>query len=95
MRLIMAIEKGTIKVVWITRSTRRIYSRMFDKIEPAKRFGESKKNYIIFRLLWHKKFRDFAWELLPYGNYKLYERALKFYQKYKGQKKFVEKILKI
>ncbi len=91
----MPIEKGTIKVVWITKNTRHIYSKMFDKIEPAKRFGESKKDYLIFRLLWHKRFKEFAWTLLPYGNHKLYERALKFYQKYKGRKKFVEKILRI
>jgi len=80
----MVIEKGTIKVVWITKNARRIYSRMFEGINEAKDFGESKNNYLIFRLLWHKKFQQFAWELLPYGNHKLYESALKLYQKYKG-----------
>ena len=91
----MVIEIGPYKVVWITKSTKRIYSKMFDDVESAKRFGESKKDYLIFRLLWHKKFRTFAWTLLPYGNYKLYERALRFYQKYKGRKKFLEKIFRV
>ena len=80
------LEKGTIKVVWITKNTKRIYSRMFDSIKQAQKFGESKKDYVVFRLLWHKRFKTFAWELLPYGNYKLYRSALKLYQKYKGKK---------
>jgi len=86
------IEKGTIKVVWITKNIKRIYSRMFDDINDAKNFGESKNNYLIFRLLWHKKFRFFAWELLPHGNYKLYKSALKLYQWYKDKEIVVKKI---
>lgn len=91
----MTIEKGTIKVVWITKNTKKIYSRMFDVIGKAKKFGESKKNYLIFKLLWHKKFQYFAWELLPYGNYKLYESALKLYQKYKSKSTLIEKIFRL
>ncbi len=90
----MAIEKGTIKVVWITKSTRRIYSKMFDDVESAKRFGERKKDYLVFKLLWNKNYKTFAWTLLPYGNYKLYERALRFYQKYKDRKMIIERILR-
>jgi len=86
------IEKGTIKVVWITKNTKKIYSRMFNDVNKAKKFGELKKNYIVFKLLWHKKFQYFAWELLPYGNYKLYESALKFYQRYKDKEGVVKKI---
>lgn len=56
----MAIEKGTVKVVWITRNTRKIYSRMFDSVKEAEKFGKTKKDYIISRLLWHKDFRTFA-----------------------------------
>ena len=87
----MAIEKGTIKVVWITNNTNRIYSQMFENINEAKKFGESKRDYLIFKLLWYKKMKLFAWELLPYGNYKLYESVLKLYQKYRG--KIIGKIL--
>ncbi|MBI4010377.1 MAG: hypothetical protein HY361_04295 [Candidatus Aenigmarchaeota archaeon] len=87
-----AIEKGTIKVVWITKDTKKIYSRMFEDVNKANRFGESKKNYLVFKLLWHKKFQFFAWELLPHGNYKLYQSALKFYQKYKDEESVVKKI---
>ncbi|MEK6809264.1 MAG: hypothetical protein AABY40_01190 [Nanoarchaeota archaeon] len=68
---------------------------MFDKIEPAKKFGESKKDYLIFRLVWHKKFREFSWRLMPYGNYKIYENALKFYQKYNGKKMIIERLLRM
>jgi hypothetical protein len=91
----MPIEKGTIKVVWITKSTKRIYSKMFDDIESANQFGKKKKDYIIFRLLWHKKFKTFAWTLLPYGNYNLYQSALRFYQKYNGRKMIIERWLRL
>ncbi len=90
-----AIEKGTIKVVWITKNAKRIFSKMFENIDEARKFGEIKKDYLIFKLLWEKKFESFAWELLPYGNYKLYEAALKFYQKYKGSKNIIEKIFRL
>lgn len=90
----MAIEKGTIKVVWITKSTKRIYSKMFENVKDAEIFGKKKKDYLIFKLLWNKNYKTFAWTLLPYGNYKLYERALRFYRKYKGRKMIIERILR-
>ena len=77
----MPIEKGTIKVVWITADTKKIYSKMFDSAEAAEKFGSRKKDYIIFRLVWHKNHRVYCWTLMPYGKYKLYRKALSFYRK--------------
>ena len=82
----MVIEKGIIKVVWITKNTKRIYSRMFDGVEAARKFGEYKKHYIIFRLIWHKKYKEYCWEVLPYGNYKTYSTALKIYMRYRNKR---------
>ena len=90
----LPIEKGIIKVVWIGRDIKKIYSKMFGSIEPAQRFGESKKDYLVFKLLWHRKFKAYSWELLPYGGYKLYQSALKLYLKHKGMKFMLDKILK-
>lgn len=90
----MAIEKGTIKVVWITKSTKRIYSKMFDDVKSAEKFGKSKGDYLIFKLLWNRNYKTFGWTLLPYGNYKLYQGALRFYQKYKNKRSIIEKILR-
>lgn len=77
----MPIEKGTIKVVWITKDTSRIYSKMFESEEKADAFGRAKKNYVIFRLNWHKKYKEYCWAILPYGKYRLYQKALGFYNK--------------
>lgn len=82
----MTIEKGTVKVVWITGNTKKIYSRMFESVGEAEKFGMAKKDYLIFRLLWRRKFKSFAWALLPCGNYKLYEAALKLYRKFRVRK---------
>lgn len=90
----LPIEKGTIKVVWVAKDVKKIYSKMFDSIEPAQRFGKSKKDYLIFKLLWHKKFKTYSWELLPYGGYNIYQSALKLYLKHKGMKFMLDKILK-
>ena len=91
----MVIEKGTIKAVWIAKSTKRIYSKMFDNIKTAEKFGKTKKDYLIFRLLWHKKYKEYCWEVLPYGDYKIYQAGLKFYQKHKNKKFIIEKLLKM
>lgn len=77
----MAIEKGTIKVVWVTKNTKRIYSRMFENIELADMFGKTKKDYIIFRLVKQKNMKAFEWEILPYGKYKIYLKILEWYGK--------------
>jgi len=75
-------ERGTIKVVWIKDDPSRIYSKMFDDLEEAKRFAKSKQDYIIFALVKQKQMRDFEWELLPFGKHRLYKLALRLYQKY-------------
>lgn len=88
------LEKGTIKVVWITKNVNRIYSRMFSNVEQAEKFGKLKRDYLIFRLVWRKKFQEFSWMLLPCGNYKLYVQALKFYQKYKSRRAMLERLFR-
>ena len=91
----MAIEKGTIKIVWITKDTKKIHSKMFEDIAKARSFGEKKKDYLVFKLLWHKNFNEFSWALLPYGNYKLYQNALAFYQKHRSSKLAVERLFRL
>lgn len=75
------IGQGTIKVVWANREADRIYSRMFASLGPARDFGESKRRYLIFRLLWQRNLNTFAWELLPYGNYATYQKAVRIYSR--------------
>ena len=89
----MTIEKGTIKVVWITKNANRIYSKMFDDIKSAEKFGRTRKDYIMFRLLWNKNYKTFGWTILPYGKYKTYTGALNLYNKYKNKGTIVERIL--
>lgn len=91
----MVVEKGTIKVVWITKDAKKIYSKMFDSINEAEKFGRKKKDYIISRLLWQKRYKIYAWEILPYGNYKLYQAALKFYFRHRGKKAFIERLFRM
>ncbi len=79
------LEKGTIKVVWLGDEVNKIYSEMFDDIESAEEFGTSKGDYLIFKLLKHKEFREYSWEVLPYGNYKLYKNAMELYKKHRGK----------
>ena len=78
----MIIERGTIKVVWIGKNSKRIYSMMFDEIKSAEKWGKSKKDYLIFKLIKHNKMRSFEWEILPYGNYRQYLSLVKNYNKY-------------
>ena len=75
-------EKGTIKVVWIKDDSGRIFSKMFNEVEKAKKFAESKKDYIIFDLIKQKNMEDFEWDILPYGQHKLYNLAVRLYRKY-------------
>lgn len=79
----MAIEKGTVKVVWISRGLNRIYSKMFDDAEDAKRFAAGKKDCLVFSLVWHRNYREYCWKLLPFGRHRLYTNALKIYRKKK------------
>jgi len=85
-------EKGTIKVVWIKDDSGRIYSKMFNQVEKARKFAETKKDYIIFGLVKQQKMKDFEWKLLPFGEHRLYKLAIRLYQKY-GNK--LVKLLKL
>ena len=80
-------EKGTIKAVWIKDDSGRIYSKMFNQVEKARKFAEIKKDYIIFALVKQKNMQDFEWKILPYGKYRLYQLAIRLYRKY-GSKIF-------
>lgn len=75
-------EKGTIKVVWIKDDSGRIFSKMFNEVEKARKFAETKKDYIIFGLVKQKNMEEFEWEILPYGQHKLYLLAVRLYRKY-------------
>lgn len=85
----MTIEKGTIKVVWLPKNSKRICSRMFENIKKADKFGRTKKDYIIFRLIKHEKFKQFEWEIMPYGRYKEYSALTKAYNKHRKEFNFL------
>jgi hypothetical protein len=74
------IEKGTIKVVWLEDRVENIYSKMFESESEAITFGRTKKDYLIFRLLWHKEMNEFSWELLPQGKFSLYKKLFRLYR---------------
>ncbi len=84
----VVIEKGTIKVVWASSDGKHIYSKMFEDLKKAEMFGKKKKEYLIFKLLHHKNMNEFAWVLLPYGKYKIYQRFVSLY--YQGN---IQKLL--
>ena len=93
-------EKGTIKIVWIEKDPGKIYSKMFNSIPEALIYSKKLEDYLIFKLISHKEMRDFSWEILPYGNSKLYGSLMRFYQKNKAKlKKFnqtsLSKLLKM
>jgi hypothetical protein len=73
-------EKGTIKVVWLEKDPLKIYSRMFEDERSAVKFGKVKKDYVIYKLLEQKNMKDFSWELLPYGKYKVYKLLFRVYR---------------
>lgn len=73
-------EKGLIKLVWIDKDINKIHSKRFDKVEGAEKFGKDKKHYIIFKLLHQKDLKEFGWEILPYGENKVYKTFLKMYK---------------
>ena len=78
----MVIEDGTIKVVWISKSGIKIYSQMFDSLAKARKFGEKKRDYLIFKLMKHKKMKEFEWKILPYGNADFYINLIKIHRKH-------------
>lgn len=75
----MKIEKGTIKVVWVAKNKKRIHSKMFESIKQADKFGGTKDDYIIFRLVKRRGMDEFEWEILPYGKHKIYNLILNLY----------------
>lgn len=80
--------------MWITKDTRKIFSKMFEDEKTAAAFGKKKKDFIVFRLLWHKHYKEYSWEILPYGEHKLYLTGLKFYKKHRKSKALVKRILR-
>ncbi len=76
-------EKGTIKVVWIEKDPKRIYSKMFESVKDAEKFAKEKQDYIVFKLIRQKNLEEFEWEIMPLGKYKLYETLLKNYNKHR------------
>ncbi len=87
----MIIEKGIIKVVWLPRNSKRICSMMFNNIKEADKFGKTKKDYIIFKLIKHRGMKYFEWEIMPYGGYKEYLALIKEYNKHRGEFDFLMK----
>ena len=87
----MSIEKGTIKVVWLPKDSKKIYSMMFEDLKKADKFGRTKKDYIIFKLIKHKNFKKFEWEILPCGRYKDYLALVKAYNKHRREFDFLIK----
>ncbi len=79
------LKKGIIKIVWIGRDLSKTYSKMFANIENAKKFARGKEDYLIFKLLKKRAEREFIWEVLPYGRYKIYQRAINLYKKNKDK----------
>ena len=49
----MIIERGTIKVVWLAKNSKRIRSMMFEDLKEADKFGKTKRDYLIFKLIAH------------------------------------------
>lgn len=54
---------------------------MFNDEGAAKSFGQTKGNFLIFKLLQRKEMEEFSWELLPYGKHRFYHLILKSYLK--------------
>jgi hypothetical protein len=78
-----SIEKGTIKVAWIGKSNKKLYSKMFNSVEDAMNFSKRKKDFLIFKLLKRKKMVEFEWELLDYGRFNEFDKLVKLHRNYK------------
>ena len=59
------------------------YSKMFEDLKKAVKFGKTKKDYIIFRLIKHKNYSDYEWGILENEKYKIYLSLLNIYKKHK------------
>jgi len=73
----MVIEKGTIKVVWLSKNRKKIFSKMFESEDEAEKFGKKKRKYLIFKLIKQKRMKEFEWEILHYGMADIYLMFLK------------------
>ncbi len=87
------LEHGTIKVVWLGKSEKRICSQMFSSLNAAKKFSRKKNECLIFKLIRQKSSTFFEWEILPFGSYTLYAALVSHYQKHGGKIPFIEKEL--
>lgn len=79
------LKKGIIKIVWIGGDLSKTYSKMFENIESAKKFARRKDDYLIFKLLKKRDESEFIWEVLPYGKFKIYQKAINLYKKNKDK----------
>lgn len=75
-------EKGLIKVAWIEKSNKILYSKMFNSLNKAIKFAKNKNDYLIFRLIKQKKLKEFKWEILDYGRSKEFTNLVKFEKKF-------------
>jgi hypothetical protein len=89
-------EPGKVKVVWIGDRSDTIKSRMFETEEEADRFGQEKGDFIVFRLVQQEEMKTFTWEVLPYGQHRLYQKIVDFYKRHHDKEalfQLVEKVL--
>ena len=75
------IEKETIKVAWDGRSSKILYSKMFNSLDEAVKFSKNKKYFLIFKLIMHKRMKEFEWEILNYGKAKEFTKFFDYYRK--------------
>lgn len=70
-------EVGQYKVAFLKKGDSYLYSKMFSQINDAVNFGLSQNYWLLFRNKTPENAtRDYTWELLPYGNYKMYNFSL-------------------
>jgi len=72
------VNKGSIKLAWLDsdKTDGVLHSQTFDTIADAlKNANKEKKNWVIFKLV-NENNNESSWELLPYGDYRNYRRAV-------------------
>ena len=75
-------EKGLIKVAWVEKSNKILYSKMFNSLDEALKFSKNKKDYLIFKLIKQKGLKEFKWEILDYGRSKEFTKLVKYEKKF-------------
>ncbi len=70
-------EIGTYKVAYLKAGEAGVlYSKMFDKIEPALDFAhKAKSRWLLFQRSGSDS-ENYAWKILPYGAYKSYDNLI-------------------